>query len=590
MARQRQRRDTSDLSGLRTGVYLRVSRADLADKRAATFDEERSTSTQRRIYEEWQERSGVITADEYADPDISASRFAVKKNRPEFERMVADVKAGQLDILWFWRLSRQQRRLDVFARLRDLCRDKGVIWVVRDRVYDPADSKDMFMAAIETMQGEGESEDLSINVFDGKESSAWKGKRAGLFPYGYKRGKLIDADTMTFGPDQPDVFDGDGVAVQDSPAAVVREIFERVCGGESVTGIRKSLNDRGLRTKRGALWANSTVRYIAMNPAYAGMRVRHLEHGGGLSKRAGNILEGPDGKPVKTTWPPLVSAETFWTSYRILADPARLKSKPHRPGGRLLAGVASCGECGCKLTTRLRNSQQRQRADVYACREKACTGIYQPDLDAFVEKVMKAWLSDPRTAAALQRGGDEASLELARADAEKARAELADWRRDAERGEISLAGYKAFEKGALARIADAEERENAASVPPILRNRIGPAAAAGWDALDLSIRRQMIAAVADIRLRRVGQHGSRLIPAADRVEWHWLIGDAPDITSESAAEVAERVSKAEAARIAERRGKVMHLRESGMSRADIAAEMGMTLATVKKDIAASLNG
>jgi DNA-directed RNA polymerase specialized sigma24 family protein len=142
----------------------------------------------------------------------------------------------------------------------------------------------------------------------------------------------------------------------------------------------------------------------------------------------------------------------------------------------------------------------------------------------------------------------------------------------------------------LARIADAEERENAASVPPILRNRIGPAAAAGWDALDLSIRRQMIAAVADIRLRRVGQHGRRLIPAADRVEWHWLIGDAPSPVSESAADVAERVSKAAAARLAERRAKIMHLRESGMTRAEIAAEMGMTVATVKKDIAASLNG
>ncbi len=91
----RQRRDTNNLTGQRTGVYLRVSRADQDDRKKDTFDEERSTSTQRRIFEEWAERSGVHFADEYADPDISASRFAVKKNRPEFERMVADVKAWQ---------------------------------------------------------------------------------------------------------------------------------------------------------------------------------------------------------------------------------------------------------------------------------------------------------------------------------------------------------------------------------------------------------------------------------------------------------------------------------------------------------------
>jgi len=47
--------------------------------------------------------------------------------------MVAEVEAGRLDVLWFWEISRQQRRLDVFARLRDLCRERGVLWVIRDR-------------------------------------------------------------------------------------------------------------------------------------------------------------------------------------------------------------------------------------------------------------------------------------------------------------------------------------------------------------------------------------------------------------------------------------------------------------------------
>jgi site-specific DNA recombinase len=96
----------------------------------------------------------VEHADTYADPDMSASRFATKKNRPEFERMVADVKAGKLDVLWFWEISRQQRRLDVFAGLRDMCRGHGVLWVMRDRVADPADSKDPLLAGIQSMMAE----------------------------------------------------------------------------------------------------------------------------------------------------------------------------------------------------------------------------------------------------------------------------------------------------------------------------------------------------------------------------------------------------------------------------------------------------
>ena len=103
---------------------------------------------------------------------MSASRFAVSKNRPDFERMVADVRAGKLDILWFWEISRQQRRLEVFAELRNLCRDKGVLWVMRDRVADPANSQDMLLAGIQSMMAEDESEKLSVRVTDGLMSIA----------------------------------------------------------------------------------------------------------------------------------------------------------------------------------------------------------------------------------------------------------------------------------------------------------------------------------------------------------------------------------------------------------------------------------
>lgn len=575
------RLNTSDLRGKRTGPYFRVSRADQQDKK--TPEAERSTSTQRRIFTGWAGTAGVQVLGEYADPDISASRFAIEKNRPEFERMVTDVRAGKLDVLWFWELSRQQRRLAVFAALRDLCREMGVLWVIRDRVYDPADSGDMLQLGIQSMIAEGESEQLSGRVYDGKESSAGAGKRAGRFPYGYKRGVLLDPEALTFGPD---LFDDDGRP--DSPARVVREIFERVTGGESLTAVRKSLNDRGARTRNGSLWANSTVRYIAMNPAYAGLRVRHMAKGAGLSRRADDILTGADGQPVAAAWPPLVLPETFWAAYRLLADPDRTLTKPHRPGGRLLAGVAYCGECGCKLTTKLGAPRQRHRGDTYVCRELGCVGIYQTDLDAYVEAVMVAWLADPATVAALQRDGDTAAITLARADAEKARAELAEWRQAAERGEMTAAGYGAFERGALARIADAEQRERDASVPLILRDRIGPAAAAGWAALDIPVRRQMIAAVAEIRVRKVGRHGNRLVPAAERVEWRWLIGaGAGDHgTVRALGDVEKRAREAEASRLAERRERVARMRENGMTRPQIAAELGLSVSGVAKDIAA----
>ena len=587
MRQRSPRRDVSDLTGQRAGVYLRVSRADRDDKRKPTLDEERSTSTQRRIFDEWAERTGVVLADEYADPDMSASRFADRKNRPEFERMTADVKAGKLDVLWFWEISRQQRRLDVFADLRDLCRDHGVLWVFRDRVADPANSGDMLLAGIQSMMAEDESEKLSIRVFDGKESSAGKGKRAGRLPYGYKRG-MWDPVTETFGPDEPNVSDGED-GYKDSPAFIVREIFDRIKAGESITAIRRDLNDRGIRTRPGknnpdgSIWNNSVIRYIAMNPHYAGKRVRHIERGGGLSNRASKILQG-----VPVTWPPLVDEDTFWAVYRKLADPARTTTKTDRPGGRLLSAVARCGVCGGKLTVHKANSRQRQRDDIYTCKEKSCTGIYVSDLEDYVTEVMIRWLSHPETATQLAGNGDREALKLAHADLDRANAEHGDLLRSAKRRRITLAMAEAMEHEILERIDDARRRIEDAAAPAVLQGLIGEQAADGWDELTVPQRRQVIAAVADIRLHRVGRHGRRQVPARDRVEWKWLLG--PGAGQEDTG-VGERIRAhyaAQAGRMADRRAKVAHLRASGLSRADIAHELGLTVSTVARDTAAIL--
>jgi DNA invertase Pin-like site-specific DNA recombinase len=583
MTRQRPaKRDTSDLAGLRVGVYLRVSRADKEDKNQ--LEAERSTSTQRRVYQEWADRAGVELADEYADPDISASRFSVKKNRPEFERMVADVRAGKLDVLWFWEISRQQRRLDVFANLRDLCRDKGVLWVIRDRVADPANSQDMLLSGIQTMIAEDESEKLSQRVYDGKESGAAKGNRAGRFPYGYKRGEWYP-DTETFGPDQPDMHDGDGRPLEDTPAAVVREIFERLKAGHSIYQIRRDLNDRGILSPGASLWSNSRIRYIAMNPAYAGMRVRHIERGAGLSHRAAAILQG-----VTVKWPPLVDEETFWAVYRRLADPARTTTRPDRPGGRLLAGVARCGRCGSKLTTKLGKEKHRHRGDMYTCIEKSCVGIYESDLNEFVTKVMIRWLSLPETAEQLAANGDSEKAALARAELDRANAEHADLIGSARRGGVSLALAEAMEREILARIEDARQRIAGAEVPPLLRGLVGEQAEQGWEDLTIPQRRQVIASVADIRVHPVGRHGNRLIPVRDRVEWRWLIGPA---AGDDTADIEERIAAhyaARAAQLADRRAKVMHLCAEGWTRREIADELGVSIHTVKKDIATGRDG
>jgi hypothetical protein len=94
---------------------------------------------------------------------------------------------------------------------------------------------------------------------------------------------VYDSETQKFLRDEPNVFDGNGRALEDSPAYIVREIFDRLAGGDSVAGIRRDLESRRVRVARprtrGGVpggeyrWSPRSIRDIATNPFYIGKRV-----------------------------------------------------------------------------------------------------------------------------------------------------------------------------------------------------------------------------------------------------------------------------------------------------------------------------
>jgi site-specific DNA recombinase len=502
--RKRQsKRDLSNLAGLRVGLYCRVSQADPDNP----DPREKSTQDQEAVGRKWAEQVGAQVVDVYSDEGVSASRFT-DKERAEYNRLIEDVETGKLDVLWFWEQSRLSRRQAEYFHLVDLCRNKGVLWVNQDRVIDPSDYKDTLAPGIMASIDAISSEQTSERVRRGMESIALAGRPTGKNLYGYRR--IYDPITRRLERVEPDVIDGGGAAVEDSPAAVVREIFERLAAGDTLNSIRLDLQARGIPSPAGTeYWYGQTVRGLARNPSFIGRRIHQ-----------GEVLSG-----VEAMWPPLVDETLFWTVQRILTDPKRTERRPAR-ARYLLSGVIRCAVCGRKLqgNSNRRTSQPNWVGD-YICRDQGCVGIGISRMDAFVERIVTMWLSDPDVFAALLSVDDSAATAQARADADRAHVELEQWRKAAETGEITLASFKRVEKGLLARIADAERRTLSMTVPAALRGRIGPHAEEAWydeQVTPLEIKRQIIAAIADIRVRPVGT-GFRYDPAY-RVEWRWLMG------------------------------------------------------------------
>ena len=142
----------------------------------------------------------------------------------------------------------------------------------------------------------------------------------------------------------------------DSPADVVAEASTG-SSGESITRLRRDLNNRGIRTRTGHQWYNQTLRNMLLNPAYAGLRVyRRGDH----ATLTGAILPG-----VRGDWPPLVEEAKFWRVFPLLTDASRTTNiRPHH-GEHLLSGIATCAQCGSNLIRRAaRNGQGREQ---YIC-------------------------------------------------------------------------------------------------------------------------------------------------------------------------------------------------------------------------------
>ncbi|GAA3222953.1 recombinase family protein [Actinocorallia longicatena] len=502
---QRWTRDNLTLA--RLAIYLRAS-----DDDAKT---ETSITAQGGVGRSWAEGVGITNVTVYSDNDLSASLFATKP-REDFERLVRDIEAGAVDLIWFWKLNRSQRTLDTYVKLRDLCRAKGVGWVIKSRLYDLNSPEDLRTLGMDAVNSEIFSLELAENVRLGTHLAAAQGKPHGPGTYGYRRIYDARGRYVEQVPDD-ELREGDGFWW--SPAGIVIEVVERVAKGDGISAITRDLTARGIPTPSGksTTWARSVVRGLATNLAYIGTRVHEPEHG--------ERTETPD------AWPPIVGstpgsdtrerwAETFWKAQAILGAPGRSSTKPGR-GVHLCSYLAKCDDC--ESTVAAKQDRKRQRKGLggegrrmYACAPNRCVGIGADELDDFVRKVVDGYLAraDVQEHLASLRSDDLAAV-TARAEVAKLRGEIEKWRKLGEEGEDAVTVLRSVK--ALTAKADELEREAAAASSGLLLRdgRID------WS--DLGAARQALADLVEIRVKAVGK-GRRHVPTQERVSLRWLIG------------------------------------------------------------------
>jgi len=293
----------------RAVLYLRISQ----DPRETGLALDRQREECMKLIES----RGWTLVKEYAE---TASAWG-KKTRSKYAEMIEDVRGGQVDIIVIWdgdRLTRVPSEGEDIIKLNELY---GVSLATVTGDIDLATDNGRLMFRVKVAFSRAEVERKSA-----RQKAAIRQK--------IERGMPITGRKVIG-------WEVDGVTLIPEEAELIRETYDLVLSGATLTGTAKRWNDLGLRTSStssataarsngGGPWTAFAIRGLLTNPRYAGFR-RDAE---------GNLFPGK--------WPAIVSEETWRAAVERISHPDR-RTTPGPERRHLLSGLARCGVCGATM-------------------------------------------------------------------------------------------------------------------------------------------------------------------------------------------------------------------------------------------------
>lgn len=319
-------------------LYIRLSKEDESEGPS------QSVTNQKSLLNEFVQQQRLSVYDTYVDDGWSGTNF----DRPDFQRMIADIEAKRVNMVITKDLSRlgrdyimtghymeryfPERRVRYISLLDGI--DTGVESTANDITPFRAIMNDMY------------AKDISKKIKSVKRDKQQKGLFIGGKPmYGYKMHPT----------------EKNKIVIDEEVAPVVRRIFALALDGMTCRKIAMLLNEEGVPTpatycgwKVGnpgpytGLWSSERISEMLQNETYIGNMVqgRMVK----ISYKSEKCLRQPRENwiIVEDTHEPIVDKETF-RKVRMLVDSR--KHTRSRTYDYLLKGLIFCHECGYPLAT-----------------------------------------------------------------------------------------------------------------------------------------------------------------------------------------------------------------------------------------------
>lgn len=433
---------------------------------------------------------------EFSDNDISAFRG---KARPDYQKVLDLARRRQIDRVIVFHLTRLTRNRRERAEFIDDFHEHRVnVSEAQGSDYDLSTTSGRAMVDMQGVWATWESEIKSERVTAAAERRAKAGQPSGALGYGWTKTGTGAAATYEEHPHE---------------AQVVREIVDRLLGGESLLAITASLNERGEPAPKTPTWGKTSVKKLALRESNVAVRIHHRGE--------------PDETRYPGAWPAIVDQGKHERVVALLARPERRTNQSTaRPGARkhlLTWGIGECGVCGSMLRVAAKGNQKwGSKADLYLCDGKGCTGRNEASVDELVGGIVIERMSRPDALDWLLGDDEEARRQDERARTLRQRLdEAADSFAD---GAITKAQLERITARTVPDLEDAETKRDAAVVSldlDVLRDLAGPKARAIWeDGLHVTQQRAVLETLGmRVIIDRVKRRGPGFDPESVRIEW-----------------------------------------------------------------------
>lgn len=328
------------------GIYCRLSSEDGADH------ESMSIANQRNMLTDYVRRQGWSIGDVYVDDGWSGTNF----QRPDFQRMIADIEAGKINMVVVKDLSRLGRNYIMCGQYTEIYfPERNVRFIaVNDGVDTLNDAGSMDITPFKHILNDMYAKDISTKIKSSLHSKAIRGEYLGAFdPYGYIR----------------DPKDKHKLLVNEETAPIIRRIFEMCAGGMGSRSIATTLNTEGVLSpseyirfkkhdpdrdgpfERKRFWGQTYIRTILQNEMFIGSMVQGRQHTPSYRTKKRVKKEKEDWIVVQGTHEAIISKELFDQAQKSLHS-RRIEphaDSPHHVDPDVFSGLFRCEACGTAM-------------------------------------------------------------------------------------------------------------------------------------------------------------------------------------------------------------------------------------------------